>query len=38
VVRGWLRRPVHGEQKAAAELVLAGVVEGKARTRENEIE
>jgi hypothetical protein len=27
VVRGWLTRPVHREQKAAAELVLAGAVE-----------
>jgi hypothetical protein len=38
MVRGWLRRPVHGEQEAAAELVLAGAVEDKARTREDEIE
>jgi hypothetical protein len=37
VVQGWLRRPVHGEQKAAAELVLAGAVEDEARMREDEI-
>jgi hypothetical protein len=37
-VRGWLRRPVHGEQEAAAELVLAGAVEDEARMREDEIE
>jgi hypothetical protein len=36
-VRGWLRRPVHGEQEAAAELVLAGDVEDEARMREDEI-
>jgi hypothetical protein len=36
-VRGWLRRPVHGEQEAAAELVLAGAMEDEARMRENEI-
>jgi hypothetical protein len=36
-VRGWLRRPVHGEQKAVAELVLAEAVEDKARMREDEI-
>jgi hypothetical protein len=37
-VWGWLRRPVHGEQKAAVELVLAGAVEDKARMQEDEIE
>jgi hypothetical protein len=37
-VRGWLRRPVHGEQGAAVELVLTGAVEDKARAREDEIE
>jgi hypothetical protein len=36
-VRGWLRRPVHGEQEAAAELVLARAVEDEARMREDEI-
>jgi hypothetical protein len=29
-VRGWLRRPVHGEQGAAVELALTGAVEDKA--------
>jgi hypothetical protein len=38
VVRGWLRQPVHGEQEAAAELVLAGAVEDEARMQEDEIE
>jgi hypothetical protein len=28
----------HGEQKAAAELVLAGAVEDRARVREDEID
>jgi hypothetical protein len=36
-VRGWLRRPVHGEQEAAAELVLAGAMEDEAQMREDEI-
>jgi hypothetical protein len=38
VVRGWLRWPFHGEQEAAAELVLAGAVEDEARMREDEID
>jgi hypothetical protein len=37
-VRGWLRRPVHGEQGVAVDLVLTGAVEDKARAREDEIE
>jgi hypothetical protein len=37
-VQGWLRWAVHGEQETAAELVLAGAMEDKARTREDEIE
>jgi hypothetical protein len=38
MVRGWLRRPVHSEQEAAAELVVAGAMEDKARAQEGEIE
>jgi hypothetical protein len=37
VLRG-LRWPIHGEQEAAVELVLAGAVEDEARMREDEIE
>jgi hypothetical protein len=33
-----MRRPVHSEQKAASELVLAGAVEDEAWVREDEIE
>jgi hypothetical protein len=38
VVWGWLGWPVHGEQEAVVELVLAGAVEDEARMREDEIE
>jgi hypothetical protein len=36
-VREWLRWPIHGEQEAAAELVLASAVGDDGRARGNEI-
>jgi hypothetical protein len=37
VVRGWLRQPVHGEQRVAAEFVLARAMEDEVWMREDEI-
>jgi hypothetical protein len=36
-VRGWLRQPVHGDQRVAVEFVLVGAVEDKVWMQEDEI-